>query len=59
MKYLLVLALFSVGCVAPKAQADFEIKKEALEREIEILRLTKRKILLQNQLEDLESNPKK
>tara|TARA_B100000925_G_scaffold281518_1_gene253375 strand:- start:161 stop:388 length:228 start_codon:yes stop_codon:yes gene_type:complete len=62
MRYFLALVLcctFS-GCAFFEEQEDpatvqYNNKKEALEREIELLRLERRKILLQNSLDGLDS----
>ena len=62
MRYLLALILCATfsGCAFfeekdDPATVEYKTKKEALERDIELLRLERRKILLQNSLDDLDS----
>jgi hypothetical protein len=50
-------AFFDKKEKADPAEIEFEAKKEEMEREIELLRLERRKIMLQNSLDRLDSLP--
>ncbi len=60
---ILGITLGTAGCAffdkkkEDPAEIEYEAKKEEMEREIELLRLERRKIMLQNSLDKLDSQP--
>jgi hypothetical protein len=55
MRYILALLLmFNVGCASWQTPSEFKKKKRALENKIELLKLEKRKTMLEIQIDELE-----
>ena len=46
--------MFNVGCASWQTPSEFKKKKRALENKIELLKLEKRKTMLEIQIDELE-----